>query len=71
MRHLLKTHKSPVPPSSNEGIDLKDKYQEELRRQELGQHRLEEAMNRQETQTQRDQQLAVLDEWLNKQEKQR
>jgi hypothetical protein len=50
---------------------LKDEYQEELRRQEVGQHRLEEAMNRQETQAQRDQQLEALDKWLSKQEKQR
>jgi hypothetical protein len=50
---------------------LKNKYKEELRRQENGQHHLEETMNRQETQTQRDQQLQVLDQWLSRQEKQR
>lgn len=50
---------------------MRDKYQEELKRQRDEQSQLEAAMNRQETQTQRDLQIQALDEWLNKQEKQR
>jgi hypothetical protein len=46
---------------------MKDKYREELLRQQKGQQRLEAAMQQQETQTQRDEQLTVLEEWLNKQ----
>jgi hypothetical protein len=48
---------------------LKDKYQEELKRQQQEQGKLETAMNRQEPQTKRDEQLRALDQWLNKQEK--
>lgn len=50
---------------------MRDKYQEELNRQKEEQTRLEAAMNRQETQRQRDEQLEVLDQWLSKQEKTR
>jgi hypothetical protein len=46
-------------------------HQEELNRQKTEQAKLEAAMNRQEPQTQRDQQLEALDKWLDKQEKQR
>jgi hypothetical protein len=49
--------------------NLRDKYQEELNRQRTGQSRLEEAMNSQETQSKRDEQLGELDQWLEKQEK--
>jgi hypothetical protein len=48
---------------------LRDKYQEELDRQRKEQTRLEEAMNRQEPQSKRDEQLGELDQWLDKQEK--
>jgi len=47
---------------------LRDKYQEELDRQRTLQARLENAMNRQEPQTKRDQQLGDLDRWLDQQE---
>ncbi len=50
---------------------MKDKYQEELNRQRTEQQRLEAAMNRQEPQAKRDEQLQALDQWLNKQEKTR
>ncbi len=50
---------------------MKDRHQETLLRQETEQHRLEDAMNRQETQRQRDDQLQALDHWLSKQEKTR
>jgi hypothetical protein len=50
---------------------MKDKYQEELKRQQQEQGKLEAAMNRQEPQVKRDEQLQALDQWLNKQEKQR
>jgi hypothetical protein len=46
-------------------------HQEELNRQKTEQAKLEAAMNRQEPQTQRDQQLEALDKWLDKQEKRR
>ncbi len=46
---------------------MKDKYQDELRRQQQGQQQLEKAMARQETQAQRDEELSVLEKWLNKQ----
>ncbi len=45
---------------------LKDKYQEELNRQHREQTRLEEAMNRQEPQSKRDEQLGELDQWLDR-----
>ncbi len=48
---------------------MKDKYQEELQRQQKEQGKLEADMNRQETQTQRDEQLKTLTEWLNKPQK--
>jgi hypothetical protein len=50
---------------------MRDKYQEELNRQKQEQAKLEDAMNRQEPQTKRDEQLQALDQWLNKQEKTR
>ncbi len=46
---------------------VSDSHRDELRRQEQGQHRLEESMNRQESMAQRDEQLKTLEEWLNKQ----
>jgi hypothetical protein len=39
----------------------------EMKRQKEGQHRLEEAMERQENQQQRDQQMKTQQEWLVKQ----
>jgi hypothetical protein len=48
---------------------LRDKYQEELLRQQTEQQKLEAAMNRQETQTRRDHQLTALEKWLNKSQK--
>lgn len=50
---------------------MKDRHQEALSRQESGQQRLESAMNHQETQRQRDEQLQALDQWLSKQESSR
>jgi len=47
---------------------LRDRYKEELDRQRILQARLEEAMNRQEPQAKRDQQLGDLDRWLDQQE---
>jgi hypothetical protein len=47
---------------------LRNKYQDELTRQRTEQAKLEEAMNRQEPLTKRNQQLQELDLWLEKQE---
>jgi hypothetical protein len=47
---------------------MRDKsHNGELHRQQVEQSRLEAAMNRQETQTQRDEQLKTGQEWLKKQ----
>lgn len=65
----LKSHKYPALPIVFWWQNLRDKYQEELNRQRTEQARLEEAMNRQEPQSKRDEQLGMLDQWLDKQEK--
>jgi hypothetical protein len=70
MRWLLKIHKYPQRPSHFGGV-MRDKYQEELTRQKCLQTKLEDAMNRQEPQTKRDEQVQALDQWLSKQEKTR
>jgi hypothetical protein len=41
----------------------------ELDRQRSGQNQLEAAMNRQEPQSKRDEQMGALDQWLSQQEK--
>ncbi len=46
---------------------MSDLYQKELKRQETLQKQLEEKMERQETQKQRDEQVKTQMEWLNKQ----
>ena len=71
MRWHLKIHKYPDLHSHLWREVMKDKYQEELKRQQQEQGKLEAAMNRQEPQAKRDEQLQALDQWLNKQEKQR
>ncbi len=46
---------------------MSDSHERTLRRQAEGQRRLENSMNRQETLAQRDEQLKIMEEWLNKQ----
>jgi hypothetical protein len=66
----LKIHKYPQHTSHFGGV-MRDKYQGELTRQKCLQTKLEGAMNRQEPQARRDEQLQALDQWLSKQEKTR
>lgn len=63
----LKTHKSHSSISQQMATIMSDQHQVALKRQEQNQRKLEEAMTRQEPLKQRDEQLRVLEEWLNKQ----
>jgi len=67
MRWTLKIHKFSFPHLFYVVFGVSVTYEIEMKRQRDGQHKLEEAMERQETEQQREEQIKNQQQWLIKQ----